>query len=727
MRTCGILASIASLIGLACLPAAEGPVLEQEANTWVKRSPLKGGPVSPGMGYEAALAYDPFLKRVIRWGGHNQGGGGEQNAETWVYDPTTARWELKEPNTSPPGVCCAQQHVFDTVGSRFLRFPAFSGSHGWQWFREIYLSNSTLWTYDLAANTWRDMRPAPAPRVGPLRCASWDSAHQAAVVFGGEGIEEGTVVYDPYTNTWTRMRPKSQPASRSGGNMAYDAAHGLHVLFGSQFSNDPHTWTYDLRKNEWTDCKPAVQPSVDRNDAVLAYDAASQKVIALVRVIDKQEKDEVVQGHLETWSYDAGRNEWKQMKPAKEPPGWHNRRRILTAIPDQNVILLENYINPTDRVPDAEREQQVWTYRLQAIPARDPMPLPEPPTEVRVTTTATEVVLSWLPSPTQTVLRYRILRGEGPVPWTANMAEVAAVVPGQKQRLEWRDPDRKPGTIYHYAIQAIAKEGNSRESIKVRSQPRVVEDAVVSVIGPRETALSWSAPTGGDVAGYHVERAAVDVLSEDQVLRLKKDTAPLAEPSVGAIRAIGPFTRLTREPLREPSFRDTTIDLTKPQAIEGEPVYTSRFRADQLDPKGKPYRFAVFAYRIRAVNALGVESGPSPWFLTIPSSPRFVFAREEEAMCHLKWQVNPEKELRGYRVYRMEGPKINGPGQPVTRLTADPLTKPLFTDNQATRDTKRYWVVAVDALGQEGIPSAPAWHYRQFRRYYEPFVGAWHQ
>ena len=28
--------------------------------------------------------------------------------------------------------------------------------------------------------------------------------------------------------------------------MAYDAARKLHILFGAQFSNDPHTWAYDL-------------------------------------------------------------------------------------------------------------------------------------------------------------------------------------------------------------------------------------------------------------------------------------------------------------------------------------------------------------------------------------------------------------------------------------------------------------------------------------------------
>src|SRR5436309_9407611 len=31
-------------------------------------------PPSPGMGYEAALAYDPRARLVIRWAGHNQGG-----------------------------------------------------------------------------------------------------------------------------------------------------------------------------------------------------------------------------------------------------------------------------------------------------------------------------------------------------------------------------------------------------------------------------------------------------------------------------------------------------------------------------------------------------------------------------------------------------------------------------------------------------------------------------
>jgi hypothetical protein len=292
----------------------------------------------------------------------------------------------------------------------------------------------------------------------------------------------------------------------------------------------------------------------------------------------------------------------------------------------------------------------------------------------------------------------------------------------------FRDRKLRPGAVYFYHVQALGAGGRaSRPSLTARTQPRAVEDVVVSVTSPREARLTWPAPPGSDIVGYHVERAPVEVLSEDQIVRLKKDTPPLAEPSVGAVRAIGAFVRLTAKPVREAAFTDRTLDLTKPTEVKGEPLHVRRFRADQLDAKGKPYRYGVYAYRVRAVNRLGVEGGAGPYALTIPSAPQWLFSKEDGERCHLKWAANPEQKVRGYRVYRMESPRINGPGQKVTRLTAEPVAATRFTDAGPGKVTRRYWVVAVDALGQEGFPSAPAWHYREYRRYYEPFVGEWHQ
>jgi hypothetical protein len=716
------LIAVAGLLAAVGLGLAQPPVA-QEPNTWVKRSPLKTAPVSPGMGYEAALVYDSVRQRVIRWGGHNQGGGGEQNAETWVLDPVSMKWELMEPNRAPPGVCCAQQNVFDPTSGRMIRFPAFSGSHGWHWFRENYLNNTSVWTYDLGTNTWRDLRPAPTPHPRPLRAAAWDSEHQVVVVVGGEGNNDGTHVYDPYTNTWTRMRPRVEPPPRSCGNLAYDAARKLHILFGAQFSDDPHTWAYDLAKNEWRDLKPAVQPPTDRNDAVLAYDAAHKVVIAVVRVADKKTDKDILSGHLETWAFDAGRNTWSRMNPDREPDGWGNRRRIMVAIPDQHLVLMEAYVNPTERVKDVDREQQIWTYRYGPVVRGG---LPAPQNVGAIARADGKTGLHWLG--VAGAKAYQIFRGEGPVPWQANLTQLCTI---KATDISLVDEGTVPGKVYHYRVRAIGTDGKQRLeselSLSVRTQPRLVEDAVVSVVGPKEVRLKWQAPPGTDIAGYHIERAVVEVFSEDEIVRLKKDTPPLAEPSVGAVKTVGAFQRLTKQPINAREFTDTRIDLTKPQTAQEPPVFAHRFAASQLDANGKAYRFAVYAYRVRAVNARGVEGGASPYFLTIPAAPQFLFAREEGEKCHLKWQANDETGLKGYRVYRMEGPRINGPGQKVTRLTAEPLRGTTYTDAAAGKDTRRFWVVAVDALGQEGFPSAPAWHHRQFRKYYEPFVGAWHQ
>ncbi len=597
---------------------------EQAVNTWVKRTPLADTPVSPRLGYEGACVWDNKHRVIIRYGGHNQGGGGEQGAEVWAFDPLTVKWTLKETNTSPPGVCCNTQNVFDTAHSRYIRFPSFSGSHGWQWWRELYLNDSSVWTYDPAANTWRNMRPLPAPPVAGLRCATWDSDEQVALVFGGEGGPRETLAYDPHRNEWRWLKPPFQPEPRSGGQMAYDSARKLHVLFGSQFNDDPHTWLYDFKKNEWRDAKPPAMPPTDKNDAVLTYDPFQRAVLAIVKESSGEEEKET--HTLTSWAYNAGTNQWTKLNPAQEPDPSGNRARQLMFAPELGLAFLEN-------CPSKPREQQIWTYRF----------------------------------------------GEA---------------------------------------------GTWQEPAKPRNEPRFVEDGVASVISPARVELTWKAPPGDDITGYHVERAVVEVFSEDQLKRLRSQTPPLAGPSVGAIRRIGAFTRLTAMPLKVPEFTDTTIDLIKPQPISGEPLYDRNLHLDHLHLSGKAYQFAVFAWRIRAVNAAGVESGPSPPLFSFPSAPQSLYSREEGETCHLKWAANSEKSLRGYRVYRMDGRYDK---DQIPRLTAEPIAATTFADPAAGKSTRRYYIVAVDALGQEGFPTSPVWFDREWKDYYKPFTGEWHQ
>ncbi len=676
------------IVALCLVLSFQAP--EQAPNTWVKRTPLADTPVSPRMGYEGDCAWVPGRRLVLRYGGHNQGGGGEQGSEIWTFDPATAKWALHEPNTSPPGICCGQQNVFDPAQGRYLRFPAFSASHGWQWHREVYLNNSAVWSYDLGTNTWRNLRPAPGPRLAPLRSAAWDSDHEVAVVFGGEGSREGTLVYDPYANAWTEMKPSAQPEFRSGGNMAYDPVRKVHLLFGAQFTSDPHTWAYDLRKNEWRDLRPAAMPFTGPNDAVMAFDAANGVAVAIVKVTEG--KGEGAKSELQTWTFDPGKNEWKRMNPDREPDPSGNRARVMMFAPEEGLVYFENCASKP-------REQQIWTYR--AGPARPAEPSLR---GLRVGVEAGAVTLAW-----EGEGEAEVFRGAGERPWEASVERL-----GSTGERSYRDAAPKAGSVNFYEVRRGAT------VLRGRAQPRIAEDVRASVLSKGEIEIAWSPVAGA--TGYRVERAVVETATDDQLKILKSRTDPLERPSVGAIAKIGAFRTVGE--VAAPGWTDRSVDLEKPVAVEGEPSWQRALGRDALDPAGKPYPFAVYAYRVRAVNALGTASGPSAPAFTIPSSPEHVFSREEGTTCHVKWKPNAEKGIRGYRVYRMDG---RWDKDKVARLTPEPVEETSFSDPGAGKSSRRYTVIAVDALGQEGFPSSPVWHEREWKSFYKPFTGEWHQ
>ena len=702
------------LLAVALLfPAAglAGEALQQQPNTWVKRSPLPGGPPSPRLGYEGACVYDTLRRVMIRYGGHNQGGGGEQGSEIWLFDPRTARWKLMLPNTSPPGVCCAQQAVFDPIAGRFIRFPAFSGNHGWQWFREIYLNDSTIWVYDPGTNRWTNLRPLPAPRVSPLRCASWDEEFQVAVLFGGEGNREGTVVYDPYTNQWHWMRPKQQPPFRSAGNMAYDARNKVHVLFGAQFSDDPFTWLYSLRENRWERRRPEPSPPSNRNDAVLCYDRLSGKIVALIKVTSGQ--GEQAEHRLQTWTYDVAANRWTRMHPPREPDASGNRARQLMFAPYLNVVLLENRVGRRER---AAPEQQIWTYRLAPRPTTRPLPQVR---GLRARTTNDRVILSWNAVRDDRVGTVVIEHAVADVPWQARFTTIATLDPATTR---FEHVPKLHG-VPLYRVRCVDRQGRRGPPGRfVRAQPRIIERLVVSVLSHTSVRLSWQPPAqADDVAGYVVERAPVAVWTNAQLARIAEQTPQGPSPAVGMIRAIGQFQVIAAS-LRAPHYLDEEIDLSQPVSVTDALFRRKLSRGHLRDARSYPW--AVYAYRVRAINRLGIRSGPSPYVLTIPSSPQFVFSREDDRQCRLKWAANPEESVVGYRVYRMDG---RFRGSPVRAIHTGLIRTTRFVDQAAGQRTRRYYVVAVDRLGQEGAPSAPVWYRREWQRFYEPFVGQWHQ
>lgn len=446
---------------------------------------------------------------------------------------------------------------------------------------------------------------------------------------------------------------------------------------------------------------------------MLAYDSLNQVVIALVKVTEG--KEENAKHRLETWAFDTATNDWTKMNPPREPDPSGNRARVLCFAPELGLTILENCTHP----PHAAREQQIWTYRFADSAPESPTVL-LPPRGLKVTTTSDEATLMWEASPSPNVTSYIIHRGTGEHPWLVNFQQVGTV--GAAERT-YRDSGLTRGTVYFYTVRASDGQRVGPESVKVTTQPPILENAVVSLASSGRVEVTWTPPLAEDILGYHVERAVVEVWSEDQLKRLKSRVRPLLSPSAGAIRRIGSFVRLTVEPVKAMRFLDS-VDLTAPRKTEGAPTWESRLSDEHLDREGKPYQFAVLAYRLRAVNSLGVESGPSPFFLTIPSAPEWVFSKEEDTTSHLKWARNPEKNLKGYRVYRLDG---RWDSDSISRLTDEPLDVSSFGDKEAGKETRRYHIVAVDALGQEGFPSSPVWYDREWKRCYAPFTTEWHQ
>jgi hypothetical protein len=679
---------------------------------WVKRHPLPGAAKpSPRLGYETTYGYDPVSRLLIRYGGHNQGGGGEQNAEVWTYDLDRDAWALKEPNDAPPGVCCNQQNVFDDAAGKFVRFPSFSGSHGWQSWREIRLKDSAVWTYDLPTNTWRNMRPCPAPRICGLRGAAYDPQHQVTVVHGGETAGHSTLVYDLYTNTVCEMKPRgpTPESNLSQPGFTYDAVNRVFVLFGSQFASDDRTWLYDLRKNAWRVLPVTGHPPAEKTSPVLAADSRNGIVLASVQTATESRT-------LETWLLDVAKASWTRLKLDPQPGDSGNRNRVLVYLPDRNLFVLENRTRGDDG--KAPAEQQIWTFRYAEAPP------PPQAVRLRVVTEKSGARLTWDVPPGGPGTGWNVYRGEGARPWEVALDRIGTAAGAAGT---YKDDGLKPAVVYFYQVRRTDAQGREGAmTYLARTQPPVVTGLVVSVAGARRAELAWEKSAAEDVVGYHVERAEVSVYSADQVRRIHERYRPASDLAAGAIKAIGAFRRLTASPVAEPRYADDAVDLAAGQKEPAGDLTESRpLHKDEFVAAGKPYRLAAYAYRVIAVNRLGVESGPSPLAYTWPSAVQCVFSKEEGAdKTRLKWQAGPEKGLKGYLVYRHDGRYDK---EAIVRLTAEPIAAVEFLDERAGKDTRRYEIVAVDALGQEGEPSQPVWSRREWMRFYEPYVGEWHQ
>jgi hypothetical protein len=667
---------LASLLILGAAPAGIPQPIDwanHPENTWVKQSPRDGHPI-PKFGWEGSGAYDPAHRTWIHQGGHD---GIPQGFAQFTFSLETGAWEQVFPNNSPPGSCCVDgANVYDTACRRFVRFPGAALGHGWQWSRKVKMKASAVWLYDPETRAWTNMRPAPYKEPerysknvpGALNAgATYDPVHEVSLTFGGQTSGGGTnslFAYDAWSNTLERFAAKNPPEARDGHGIAYDEKNDCLVMFGSQYGNDEKTWFYRYAANAWEGADLEPHPPGKKGKT---YSTIPKMAYDSLNGVSLCVTWDDATGQHQTWALDAAARKWTALKPAAEPDPSSSRSRNLSYLPDHNVFLLE--------LVGKDRGPEIWTYRF-----RKGVKPQEAPSGLEVVTEAGKATLTWKSSG-----EVKVYRAQADKPWEATFAEIGSSKDGR-----FVDPGLAAGKTYFYRV---------GQSTSVRTQPRVLVKPVVSVLAPDKIEVGWNSPPARDIAGYNVYRGVVTVqtVKKGSPGAWKDNDPEYADPQIVSVRDITSIVKLNEAPIAATSFTDATADLSKKGAESGD------------------YKYAVTAYIVRAVNRLGTESGPSPYALTIPSEVDNVLLREKPGGAELKWDASKEKGVTGYLVYEIADQKV-------ARITPEPVKSAPFPLTGG--GTKRYCIVAVDAIGQEGQPSSSAWLGKSYKGF---FAGEWHQ
>jgi hypothetical protein len=477
--------------------------------------------------------------------------------------------------------------------------------------------------------------------------------------------------------------PKGAPERRGHPGIAYDPRRSRLVMFGSNYQEDPKTWLFEYASNTWKGLELTPHPPVKKVDGThsshpsLAYDAANDVMLCLI--VD------VKQAIHATWVLELNPElKWKELKPAAMPDRAGTRRRNLSYSQEHNLFILE-------LAPVKGEANEIWTYRYQEPPAAK---RPQPPTDLVAVTDAGKVSLQWKAG-TSGLKEFRVHRAAADKAWQTKYEPLAVV-----KNTSFADGDVTPGKTYFYRVSAVDAGGSESElSLSARTQPRVLGRPIVSVLAKDKIEVSWNAHPAADIAGYNVYRGLVSVhtVKKGTGQPWRDNDPEYPEPLVKGVADITNIVKLNEKPIAGTSLQDTKADLTA------------------KGPESGDYKYAVYAYIVRAVNRLGTESGPSPYALTIPAEPRNVLVRNaEKDAWELKWDASPEKGIAGYRVYKTVSSMVH------QLETKEMLNEPRLSGKGGFA----LWVTAIDALGQEGAPSSPARVENNYRRF---FSGEWHQ
>ena len=299
-----------------------------------------------------SMAYDSESDKFTLFGGHSGGDTTDPahfSAETWTYDVATNTWTDMKP-VSGPKARSSPGLAYDSESDRVI---LFSGDDN------LVLSLPDTWAYDYNTNTWTEMAKGPANRYG-FRMA-YDSESDRIILFGGfrfpsESLND-TWAYDFNSDTWTQMQPSTSPAGRAYYGMTYDAQIDRVIVFGGDVNMTPRadTWTYDFNTDTWEEVKlDTGTPPRGRRWHAMVYDAGADRTI-------------LYGGHTggsETWVFDYSLRTWTQLE-TDQAPGKRSMHSLAYSSAAERVILFGGQLfseyDYTDQTWSLDLNSNTWT------------------------------------------------------------------------------------------------------------------------------------------------------------------------------------------------------------------------------------------------------------------------------------------------------------------------------------------------------------------------------
>lgn len=241
---------------------------------------------SPGQGWDEIAAEDaPFSDAIVY---KSKAGlvvvvaddftpSGSDHA-TWTYDPAADEW--RDLGTGGPLQGAGNRAAYDPGSDRVIVFGGLDTLGG----------TSETWALDVSGGTWEQMRPATSPGGRAFHVMAYDPGTDRVILFGGEADPAGnthhgdTWAYDYDTDTWTELTPKRSPSARGYMVMVYDPVGERLILFGGASGQHAaedvfgDTWAFDPRASTWTNLRPDIAPS-PRAWYSMAFDAETETIV----------------------------------------------------------------------------------------------------------------------------------------------------------------------------------------------------------------------------------------------------------------------------------------------------------------------------------------------------------------------------------------------------------------------------------------------------------------